>query len=101
MIEFTPAHIQRIYEVAEAALGEARERMDDFGAVNWGDLGVVEIERRECLLTGYGLSVVVLIGQRRSRARLLEEGTCAKLQAFVAERLRDAGFPDVAVELEW
>lgn len=32
----------RIRRVAEKALDEARGSQGDFGAVNWGDLGVVE-----------------------------------------------------------
>lgn len=83
--------VSRLCEAVEAALQEAEERKGDFGVVKWGDLEVVEVERRECLLTDDDTYLAVMI----------EGGTCEKLRAFVSERLKAAGFSDVGVELTW
>ncbi len=76
----------------ETALDEARAHKGDFGAVNWGDLRVTDIEYRFSMLRpDDGPYAVVLVEEASPDCRLRE---------WIYERINPL-FPNVHVECEW
>lgn len=83
-----------------AALRDAIERMlevaadskEDMGAVNWGDLGVADIE--------YRLSMLWPENGPRCVVTVEEASPGCKLQRWLNECIADA-FPNTHVECEW
>jgi hypothetical protein len=74
----------------EALLEKAAETKKDFGVVNWGDLGVRDIERRQSVFDGPACIVV-----------LIEEASLdCNLPDFLYENLKDK-YPNVYFECEW
>lgn len=70
-----------------------KAREEDFGAVNWGDLGVVDIEYRMSILHPEdGPHAFVLIE---------EASPDSSLAKWLNDRLDPVRFPSVHVECEW
>jgi hypothetical protein len=61
----------------------------DKEAINWADLKVVDIEYFEGMSGATGYRVYI------------EEGQSPKLEGFVAQYLKDSGYPDIEVRTEW
>lgn len=71
----------------------ARENKDDMGAVNWGDLGIADIQYRLSMLwpdIGPGCTVIIE-----------EASPDSGLASWLHSRLNDAKFPNVFFECEW
>lgn len=77
----------------ECLLAEAANSKDEFGAVNWGDLGVADIEYRLSMLTPDARPYCVV---------LVEEASpdCG-LSMWVGERINKTKFPHVVIQCEW
>lgn len=78
--------LKRVREVAKAAVAEIHLLKDTVfcgEAINWGDFGVVQVEKQ------------VLVS--------LEEGDSSKAVLHVLQRLREAGFnmSDLDVRCDW
>lgn len=77
----------------EKARWAADAKQYDFGAVNWGDLGVADIEYRLSMLApGDGPTCVVLIE---------EASPDCGLARWLNERIDQSKFPRTFVECEW
>ncbi len=76
----------------ERMLEEAAASKQDMGAVNWGDLSILDIQHRRSLLYPEIEGVTVVIEEA--------DPGCA-LAAWLYERLDKARFPDVYFECEW
>lgn len=76
----------------ERLLKKAAKTRSDFGAVNWGDLGVADIEYRMSVLTPGTPYCVVIIE---------EASPDCKLPSWIDERLDKTRFNNVYVECEW
>lgn len=84
---------QRLKKTAEALLeGYAEGDRERYGAVNWGDLSVVDIEERRSLLHPTDPPVVVVM--------IEEVSPGSGIQTVLREDLAARGF-DVAVEADW
>ena len=81
----------------EALIDKARWAADareyDFGAVNWGDLGVADIEYRLSMLSpADGPSCIVMIE---------EASPGCGLERWLNERIEQDKYPRTYVECEW
>ena len=85
---------EELHQAVEALICEAYKIRDtSFGAVNWGDIGVVDIEYRLSMLNpGDGPSCWVLIE---------EASPDCKLPAWLSERIDKAKFPRTYFECAW
>ena len=77
----------------DALLADAREHMDEMGAVNWGDLGVADVEYRFSILHPQeGPWCVVTVEEASPECQL---------GAWLNERLDSARFPRTHIICEW
>ena len=83
------AEVERL--LLEAA-SEAEGKTFHFGAVNWGDLGVVDVEYRKSMLHPDKPHCVV---------RVEEASPECDLAQWIGERLDKERFPNVYIECEW
>ena len=85
------ALIRKTVEEILEELGSLKQpERDRFGAINWGDLGCIEVRWFKSDLGDEGYSV------------LIEEASpYSKLGENVKRMLRERGFPDVEVNTEW
>lgn len=78
----------------EGLIDEARRTPDDFfGAVNWGDLGVADVE--------YRLSMLDTHAQPTAHVLVEEASPGCMLERWLNERLDHDRFPSVFVACEW
>ena len=85
--------IAALVGAVEDLLVEARKVSDDFRAVNWGDLGVCNVEYIIPLLRDYEHPGYVVT--------IEEAGPDCGLSAWIGERLDPKKFPHVYIECEW
>jgi hypothetical protein len=83
---------QDLLEEVGGLLQEAGEEME-LGAINWGDLGVADIEYRISVLTPEEGPWCVVV--------LEEADPDCKLPAWLSSRLDHGKFPNVRFECEW
>jgi hypothetical protein len=77
----------------ECMLEKAATQKDDLGAVNWGDLGIADIEYRLSVLhPGFGPACVV---------RIEEASPNCKLAEWLYDALDKVKFPSTYFECEW
>lgn len=84
--------LRRLEDDAEAACQRAFEKRDDIGgAVNWGDLHCHEARqyRSSDGSTGYSVHIAEC------------DPGASELFAFLARDLREHGWPEVEIYLEW
>lgn len=88
---------RRLRDLVNAALAEAGElscaERSRLGAINWGDLGCVDVEARRSLLRKGGALIAVVIEEASPDA--------VGLHAFVGDYLEIHGHPEVLVETAW
>lgn len=77
----------------ERLLKLARESDDDMGAVNWGDLGVADVEYRLSMLYPNNGPCCVVIVEEASRD--------CRLGQWLNARLDKERFPATWIECEW
>jgi len=70
-----------------------KRKKEDFGAVNWGDLGVVDIEYRLSMLDQNAEPWCVVL--------IEEAAPGCKLPSWIYERLDHEKFPRTYIECEW
>jgi hypothetical protein len=81
------AHVENLIEDAQGI------KTEKFGAVNWGDLGIADIEYRLSMLRPEdGPCCVVLVE---------EASPGCGLQAWLNEQMDRSKFPNTYVECEW
>jgi uncharacterized small protein (DUF1192 family) len=84
---------QALFDQVERLLEQARAHKDELGAVNWGDLGIADVEYRISVLTPEeGPWCVVVIEEADPDCRL---------PAWLYGRLDKTRFPNVRFECEW
>lgn len=76
----------------ERLLEEARKSKGEWGAVNWGDLGVADVEYRLSMLRPTEPWCVVTIE---------EASPDCKLGRWITDQLDETRFPNTYVECEW
>jgi hypothetical protein len=86
---------QDLIDVVEADLKKARRLMkkEDFGAVNWGDLGVSDVEYRMSLMRPDDGPICVVV--------IEEASPDCKLAKWLSDRLDRDRFPNTYIECEW
>ena len=75
----------------EACIEEARLSKEPLGAVNWGDIGVTDIQYRLSMIHDEKPHIVVLIEEASPEC---------ELPAYIYSRL-NGRFPNVYYECEW
>ncbi len=84
---------EELIVAVEALLVEAAVSKDEMGAVNWGDLGIVDIEYRLSMMyPRYAPSCIVMIEEASPDSRLA---------AWLNGRLDRSRFPNTWIECEW
>jgi hypothetical protein len=84
---------EALTEEVERLLGLARKHGDSMGAVNWGDLGVVDVE--------YRLSMLRPEDGPHCMVRIEEASPDCYLPRFLLEHWDAGKFPNVYFECEW
>lgn len=77
----------------EVLIGEAEQSKDEMGAVNWGDIGVADIEYRLSMIHPENGPECVVIVEEASPA-------CA-LERWLNDRINPDQFPRTTVRCEW
>lgn len=77
----------------EHLLDDAANHKSDLGAVNWGDLGIADIE--------YRLSVLNTRERPRCVVVIEEASPNSLLASWLYERLDKEKFPNTYIECEW
>lgn len=86
-------NIRALIARVEALIIEAGESKEDMGAVNWGDIGVVDVEYRISMIDPeLGASCVVIIGEASPGCRL---------GRWISRQIDLRDFPNTSVECEW
>ena len=83
---------QELIDEIERLLKEASKTKSYFGAVNWGDLGVSDVEYRMSMLGSFGPYCVVVIDEASPEC---------KLSNWIMEHLDRERFKHVYVECKW
>lgn len=85
-------NIEALRTAIERMLEVAADTKDDMGAVNWGDLGVADIE--------YRLSMLWPTNGPRCVVTVEEAAPGCKLQIWLNECISNT-FPNTYIECEW
>jgi hypothetical protein len=83
---------QDLVDEIERILKDAASSKDDFGAVNWGDIGVASVEYRIPIWPFGDPYCCVLIGEASPECGL---------PSWIDERLDKSRFKNVYIECEW
>ena len=88
---------QELVDAVDALIDSARQMMhrkeEEFGAVNWGDIGVADVEYRLSMLRpSDGPHCVVLVE---------EASPACRLESWLSGHLDKDKFPRTHVECEW
>lgn len=80
------SHLQELLSIAETM-------RQDMGAVNWGDIGLVDIEYRRSLMHPEESAQCVVI--------VAEASPDSKLVSWLNEHLDKDRYPNISIECEW
>ena len=83
---------EELIEHVEELLDKVRAEVHNFGAVNWGHLGIVDIEYRLSMRTGAKPECVVTIEEADPGARLAY---------WLTQQIDKERFPNTRIETDW